>query len=354
MKVADEFKYRKALKLALIMLFCIGFVVSVPLWWQYNRVNEHCLRHLFISGVWGDGGPGIRSYIQRLTKEPHYRSVLLYVYTEHSIGCAPLDEEKSWRLAHKMSEEYGWADADLLLAFKYGYGGFVDGKFGYTYSKLPHWAYAEKDQFLKIHDNFGNGKELDSSRSFALLKKAAEAGDVSAQLIISHVYYTGYWGKAASLSVGVNYRESTKWLEKALMPDDKTSGVPNLYAGHRYRYAENYGLHPDYQKAYQYYIAAASGDQQVFDAMLELAIMYREGIGVEASVEQAMMWLDKGQEVLDEVSRQMDNRLFHWEASEAERVLEVLKRKRERFNEERQILEDLFYSTLERRNNGKG
>lgn len=302
MKVVERLKSIKILSITVIAMLGVGGSLFVQQWMQHNRYEVfYCLLETFSEGIFPNHIS--ETYLNRLTKgetefDGFSRLNLLLRYTEYG-RCAPLDEEKFRQIAKNTADEYNWPESYFIQALIYGYGGFVEGKLGSPTDILlfPLWVYTEEERY-RIKNDFGNGKDLNLSLSFALLKKSAESGNHTAQEFLSGAYYRGYWGKANGLYIGTDYKQSTEWLESAAKIE---VGYANLYIGHRYRYAGNYGLQPDYQKAYQHYTAAAASEDAIFDAMLELAIMSGEGIGIEASAEQAVMWLDKAQRRLDEM-----------------------------------------------------
>lgn len=303
---------------------------------EYYRIGNTpylCATDVFGRGFLGTTGPGMTRYLDALTDgstgEHEFfgesaagkargasaaRLDFLKRHTQYG-RCAPVDEEQYMYWVRKMSAERDWPEAHYLLALRYGYGGFVDGKLdvnphggGYSFARpdnagevehIPLWA-MDWYQVDTLPSNQGSGEGLDLEKSFALLKEAAEKGDLRAASALERAYVTGFWGKDNAMVVEVDYEKATQSHERYIK--GYGGNVYTFYTvGHRYHHAEEYGLRRDDAKAYEYMAKVASSERRhgrMLDAMLELALMYKEGVGVVSSAEEARVWLGKAEQEL--------------------------------------------------------
>lgn len=103
--------------------------------------------------------------------------------------------------------------------------------------------------------------------AFPLLKKAAEEGDVTAQLYVGNMYREG-------LGVKKDYAKTIPWFEKAA---NAGNAKAQTYLG--IAYSEGLGVAPDYTKAAQWFEKAAN--QNYGPAQTLVGVMYYKGMGVE-------------------------------------------------------------------------
>ena len=90
-------------------------------WWRNNQMNLACLTQ----GLWGDGGPGFGTALQRAAQPGEEgKSYRLFLLLRHDSrgNCAPVDGGKFWSFVEKASAEMDWQEAHTLLAFRYAYG----------------------------------------------------------------------------------------------------------------------------------------------------------------------------------------------------------------------------------------
>ena len=355
--------------LATVCVVCVGGLLSLASWAGHSsRVGNTpylCFADFVTKGVIGTNGPGLERYLDALTEgtsgEAKWageeaasiaRVDFLSAHTRHG-KCAPLDEGKYEWWVQKMSAERDWPEAHYLLALRYGYGGFADGgvksigKYALPASSdarhIPLWA---NNAHLAgaIPNDWGNGQGLDLAKSFAMLEKAAEGGYLDAQWFLSHAYEAGFWGMDNALEVGVDYEKSTYWMERFAESVDDNDGVYFAFytLGHRYRHAAAFGLQPDDAKAYAYMAKAAASEDRhsrTFDAMLELALMHRDGAGVASSAEDARAWLERAAQelaLMEEEGRKALDVLR--EEENIALVQNVLEEKREKFQEAGAVL----------------
>lgn len=350
---------------ALLAVVLVGGSPFVMAWAEHNRVwviPTYCLGKFAEKGVFGTRGPGLEPYLNALTEgttgerkgagkhaATMARLDFLAVHTQHGI-CAPLDEERYAHWVQKMSAERDWSEAHYLLAFKYGYGGFVNGELGKvginSHSEfaderfIPAWA---NDAYIitAVPDRWGSGEELDLETSFAMLERAAEGGYDDAQWFLAHAYASGVWGKDGALAVGVDYEKSTQWLEEFAAQQVGSEFVFYML-GERYYRAEEYGLQRDDAKVYEYMGKAAGSERRhvySLDAMLELALMHQEGIGVAPSAAEAQAWLGKAEQELALINEEGRKALEALREEENIALVQTaLEQKQRKFEETRAVI----------------
>lgn len=274
------------------VLIWLVIILGVVYWWNHNRMDY---LNCFFNDSMGE-------FYIRWT-----------VLTQHTPGgqCGALDEEKHWLLVEKASKEWDWEEAHLLLAVKHGYGGYFNRAvpsdlYNYSYRTRPDINPDEieinKQNMFALSEDFGDGKNLDYEESLRLLKKSAEQNYELAQNYLSHVYYVGKWGKDYTVEQDIN--NAMYWLEKAANDKTRTQYCnASFYAGYYYRYGVKDRLKADDTKAYNYF--SKIENKQYIDSifciqsMVELARMYAEGRGVEKNEQQAMEWLNKALQVVE-------------------------------------------------------
>lgn len=278
--------YRWRLRGACLLVCCTVLysgVTGAQSWWDYNRMQIACL----FLGVWGDGGPGFERYLDyhetqlSVPQESGRLYVLLRHWSPGLAACAPADEDKHWVFVEKISVERDWAEANFMLALRHGYGSFFGGAI------LSNRGEAGEKYAFGINNDLGDGKNLDLQKSFILLEKSAEQGYHFAQTALSYVYYTGMWGKHGELKVKADPQISLMWLDKAAAQDDRDA---LFYSGYRRRYAEQYGLEQDDEKAFADFEKAANKGH--IGAMVELAWMHAKGEGVAQNSQKANKWIE--------------------------------------------------------------
>ena len=287
----------KIVFIALLPILCVG---SSFAWWQHNRMDLLCLLR-----YWGDGSPGRDAYIKLISEGKENEVPRLYEILKHTeFGkCASLDKEKYWEDIKKASEEYNWPEAHYMLSLIYGYGydpNYRENFVGIDKEKMREQG--EKYWFdfsTGAGEKRGDEKNLDLEKSFALLEKAAKGGCVLAHKLLSYVYHSGEWGRDGRLKIEPDPYKSLAYVEEWA----KEGGRGKFYAGYRYRYGDDYGIESNYKKAHDYFVKAAAhrtdspiGTMAV-DAMVELAVMYGKGIGVEQDKGKAAEWINKATEI---------------------------------------------------------
>jgi TPR repeat protein len=108
---------------------------------------------------------------------------------------------------------------------------------------------------------------------------AAQKGMAKAQLRLAQLYETGTGG------VPKNLKEAVKWYEKSIKDGSQRGAMVAL--GHLYETGGE-GLKQDLKKAKDWYQRAA--DTGYGDAQMELARMYRDGVGMPRDLVRAYQW----------------------------------------------------------------
>ena len=131
------------------------------------------------------------------------------------------------------------------------------------------------------------------------IRKAAEQGEVNAQLKLGVMYYNGE-------GVPKNLQEAAKWFHKAAEQGDAEA---QYSLGMMYNYGE--GVPTNLQEAVKWYRKAAEQGDEL--AQYSLGIMYYEGLGVPESPVYAYAWLgmsnanghEKAKTALDDCASEM-------------------------------------------------
>lgn len=113
--------------------------------------------------------------------------------------------------------------------------------------------------------------------------KAAEAGDLNAQLIVAKAYLSGH-------GISVNEQEARRWFEIAAQTDN-IDALVNL----GYIYANGVGVDIDYTKANIYYTRAA--EQGSPEAAWNLGNFYANGYGVTQDAKKAQEWFTRSEKL---------------------------------------------------------
>jgi TPR repeat protein len=122
----------------------------------------------------------------------------------------------------------------------------------------------------------GMGVPQDYVEALKWLGKAADRGEVAAQISVRHIYGNGS-------GVPENYAEALKWFRKAA-----DQGAPSAQFDVGLIYRDGRGVPQDYAEALKWLRKAA--DQRNADAQYSLGIMYYNGQSVPPNYVQAHMW----------------------------------------------------------------
>lgn len=274
-----------------LVLLWGAVIFSIAYWWQYNRMDIfYC--------VLGGNKLG----------DDNNRWSTLFQHSEMG-KCAPLDEDKHWALMKKASEEWNWAEAHFFMSLLHGYGYFFNENLDdiYVVSAIQHrklnpYEIQKNEEVLyRVRKNFGSGENVDYDLSFHLLEDAAMSNEMHiAKGLISYAYYAGEWGKNGKIKRDID--KSTQWLEVAA----KNSSIcrSSFYLGYRYRYGIEGELPPNDKKAYQYFRDAYKKlpkdvvpEVSCINAIVEIALMYAEGVGVNRNVQRAEELINEASEI---------------------------------------------------------
>ena len=115
-----------------------------------------------------------------------------------------------------------------------------------------------------------------------LIKKIAEQGDSTAQILLGGMYEGGY-------GVEKDYEEAEKWFRKSAEQGDDRGQVDlgNMYLN-------GTGVEKNYAEAVKWY--RKSAEHGNFNAMELLGSMFEQGKGVEQDYEEAVKWYKKAAE----------------------------------------------------------
>ncbi len=151
----------------------------------------------------------------------------------------------------------------------------------------------------------GWGVEPDLKKAAKWYTKAAESGDAAAQRLLGDLHYYGWWGIIENKNTALQWylraaeqgeRHSQRkvaeigdcknrvyWYEKAARQGDKQA---QYHLG--WMYEKEAGVEQDYVKAYAWYSMAAHKGYSY--AMLSLGHMYEEGLGVDKNSREAVRY----------------------------------------------------------------
>lgn len=175
---------------------------------------------------------------------------------------------------------------------------------------------ADAQRELALMYAAGNGVNKDIEQTMEWLGKAANQGDVRAQLVLGSGYLGRYtdipkdylkaekWLRRAAeqgngdaqgelalifsegLGFPVDYKESVRWLRRAVA-NDVVAAIHNL--GHAY--AEGQGVPKDEKKAFELFLKSAQ--RGLADSQFNVGLYYHQGIGVKQDFEEALKWYRK-------------------------------------------------------------
>lgn len=151
-----------------------------------------------------------------------------------------------------------------------------EGRMAYWYRKAAEQGDVEAQVNLAYCYYIGSGVEQDYAEAVKWYRKAAEKGSAKAQFSLGACY-------EFSLGVGQDYTQATKWYRKAA---EQGHAEAQGFLGVCYYNA--LGLARDYHQAAQWYHKAA--DQGVAEAQKNLGVCYANGHGVAQDYVQAMKW----------------------------------------------------------------
>ena len=134
----------------------------------------------------------------------------------------------------------------------------------------------------------GDGVEVNHSEAAKWYRKAAEQGDINAQLKLGAMYATLY---EAGKGVVRDYGESIKWYGKAADQYRKAAelGDDRAQCNLGLMYLNGQGVPQDYAEAAKWYRKAA--DQGQVNSQYNLGVQYSKGQGVPQNDVEAYIWL---------------------------------------------------------------
>ncbi len=135
---------------------------------------------------------------------------------------------------------------------------------------------------------YGNGVEINHSEAAKWYRKAAEQGEINAQLKLGDMYATLY---EAGKGVVRDYGESIKWYRKAADQYRKAAelGDDRAQCNLGLMYLNGEGVPQDYAEAAKWYRKAA--DQGQVNSQYNLGVQYSKGQGVPQNDIEAYIWL---------------------------------------------------------------
>ena len=136
---------------------------------------------------------------------------------------------------------------------------------------------------------YGNGIQRDTEQAEVWGIKSAENGNPKAMFWLAegYTFYALFNQKNDKKDVLDNYQKAFKWYSKAsaLKHTDSMVELANLYT------LKESGVEQNINKAFQLRQEAATlGNKQ---AMQDLALMYKKGVGVKQNKRLAQSWLNK-------------------------------------------------------------
>ena len=124
----------------------------------------------------------------------------------------------------------------------------------------------------------GDGVTRDFAEAAKWLRGPAEEGDVNAQTFLGSVY------TRTGANWELNYTEAVKWFEMAA--DQGSEGAIVSLAG---LYNNGLGVELDFERAMDLYREGSDNSTAQFN----IGIMYRRGDGVDADLEEAAEWIER-------------------------------------------------------------
>ncbi len=295
-----------------VAVFCAVFaaVAGGGIWgWKHNRMSIGCLvtdiYKVFAEKEGRQGAAEEQYGGLDGTAYKRWRYFRRYGPGKPNGQCGPENEEKLWAEMERTSHELDWRESHYWLAVKKGYGD--DGSLWMTFSSDPATADGplpdtEYGMPMFAYKGRGDGGDVRFREGFSLMTRAAEQGVPDAQLELSEAYRTGKWGWQGSLTLGLDAEKSARWLEKSA---EEAYGAHTAFAvGYRWRYAEEFGLEPDYAKARDYFLSAAKREHPA--AMAELALMHAKGLGGDRDIAKAKEWMAKADELAERLGSSSD------------------------------------------------
>ena len=131
-----------------------------------------------------------------------------------------------------------------------------------------------------------NGAQADSKKAIYWFDKAVAEGDIDSMQILSELYYFHEYG------VECNYAKVVE-LGHMILEQDSNDADTMFMIGACY-YKGGYGVEQDYEEAFEWYLQAANLGH--LDSMLNVALCYQYGIGVEQNDSKFAEWQRKYEE----------------------------------------------------------
>ena len=275
---------------------------STVQWWGHNRMDVLCLS----SGIW----PGSKNHLaiekKALSGDEASQNKLIFDYNASKGGfCMPYDE-KNFRDFIVETAEQGWTKSQVLLA--HSIGGLLSNNSGRR-EFLADEPLDVKKAFRLVQDAANNNDRW-AQYDMSLAYLVGKWGDVNVHSVgcgkdgkvlngvtdkrdwwsrcsLSKAYLAGRWGKK-SVHIGKDLEKSEEWLRKAVAQGNSSA----MYdMARRYRYGD-FGTVIDYSQAFEIFMKLSTNYQDAH-AMVELAGMYIEGLGVITDYKQAQLWIER-------------------------------------------------------------